>query len=90
VPTILGIAIFLILLLAQYFVEHEEAIASELVGIFFHDRGLHPKSYLFSVNSAECYKKWGALAVVARQVENTIRSNFGSDTMMNLQPSLIH
>jgi hypothetical protein len=67
---------------------HEEAIASELAGIFFLDRGLHPKSYLFSMHSVECYKKWGALAV-ARRVEDTIRHNFGTDTFFVELPAIV-
>ena len=57
---------------------NEEAIASELAAYFFLERGLHEKSYSLFMNSVECYKKWGALAV-AQRVETTIQNKLGSD-----------
>ena len=60
---------------------HEEAIASECAGIFFSERGLRQKSLSYFKHSSECYKEWGALAVVNR-VEDMIQNEFGSDLMM--------
>jgi hypothetical protein len=57
---------------------HEEAIASELAGTFYYERGLHQKSYSCFVHSLNCYKKWGAHAV-ARRVETDIQDYFGND-----------
>lgn len=57
---------------------HEEAIASELAGAFYHERGLHQKSFSCLVHSVKCYEMWGAFAV-ARRVQNDIRGYFGDD-----------
>ena len=54
---------------------HEEAIASELAGIFFLEGGRREKSY----------KTWGALAV-AKRVETFIVGKFGS-VVMQVAPS---
>ena len=51
---------------------HGEAIASELAGIFYHERGMHCESYPYFVHSARSYKKWGAHAV-AERVETFLR-----------------
>ena len=64
---------------------HEEAIASELIGIFYRERGLNEKSLHFYLHSIWSYKKWGALAV-ARRVETFIVSKYGS-VVMQLVPS---
>jgi hypothetical protein len=56
---------------------HEEAIASELAGIFYYERGIRQKSYTCLVHSVECYAKWGAHAV-ARRVETVIGEYFGT------------
>jgi hypothetical protein len=45
---------------------HGEAIASELAGIFYHERGMHCKSYPYFVHSVRSYKEWGAHAVAER------------------------
>ena len=47
---------------------HGEAIASELAGIFYHERGMCCKSYLYFVHSVRSYKEWGA-HVIAECVE---------------------
>jgi len=57
---------------------HEEAIAIELAGIFFLDRGLHQLSLSFFEDSIECYEKWGAYAV-AKRIKNRIRDEFVTD-----------
>jgi tetratricopeptide (TPR) repeat protein len=57
---------------------HEEAIASELAGMFYQEMGNHQKSYLYLAHSLECYEKWGAHAV-ARRVGSVIRDRFGPD-----------
>lgn len=57
---------------------HEEALAYELAGIFFLERGLRPKSYQFFMSSIECYTKWGAHAV-AKRVKDSLRDKFDAD-----------
>ena len=64
---------------------HEEAIACELAGIFFLERGLREKSLHLFLHSIWSYKKWGALAV-AKRVETYIVSKFGS-VVMQVVPS---
>ena len=59
---------------------HEEAIASELAGLFYLDRGLREKSLHLFLHSIWGYKAWGALAV-AKRVETFIVGKFGSDVM---------
>jgi len=56
---------------------HEEAMGSELAASLFFEMGRHQKSYSFYLHSVDCYKKWGALAIVKR-VENDILYKFGS------------
>ena len=57
---------------------HEEAIASELAGIFYYEQGFRQKSYSYFAHSVNTYKKWGAHAV-ARRVETDIQRYFGTD-----------
>lgn len=57
---------------------HEEAIASELAGIFYHETGHRQESFSYLMHSINCYDKWGAHAV-ARRVETVIQSYFGID-----------
>ena len=58
---------------------NDEAIASELAGIFFCERGLNDmKAETLLLHSVQCYNTWGALAV-AKRVEAYIVSNFGAD-----------
>jgi hypothetical protein len=64
---------------------HEEAIASELAGIFFLERGLREKSLHLFLHSIWSYKTWGALAV-AKRVETFIVGKFGS-VVMQVVPS---
>jgi hypothetical protein len=64
---------------------HEEAIASELAGLFFLERGLREKSLHLFLHSIWSYKTWGALAV-AKRVETFIESKFGS-VVMQVVPS---
>ena len=56
---------------------HDEAIASELAGIFFSERGLRMKAEALLLHSIQCYKTWGALAV-AKRVELFIANKYGS------------
>ena len=51
---------------------HGEAIASELAGIFYHERGMHCESYPYFVHSVRSYKEWGAHAI-AERVETFLR-----------------
>ena len=64
---------------------HEEAIASELAGLFFLERGLREKSLHLFLHSIWSYKTWGALAV-AKRVETFIVGKFGS-VVMQVIPS---
>ena len=57
---------------------HEEAIASELAGEFFYERGFRQKSSELLLHAQKCYERWGAFAV-ARRVETCIESKFGLD-----------
>lgn len=59
---------------------HEEAMANELAGKFFSERGLHTKAYNLFLRSSECYKKWGAFAV-AKRLQDTMRNAITSDSM---------
>ena len=58
------------------FINHE-AIASELAGIFFCDRGLRVSAEALLLHSVQCYKMWGALAV-AKRVETFIANKYGA------------
>ena len=56
----------------------QEAIASELGGLFHYERGHRQKAWELMVNSLECYEKWGATAV-ANRVRVFTETKFGSD-----------
>jgi hypothetical protein len=62
---------------------HEEAIASELAGDYFYESGSHLESYALYMHSIKCFCYWGALAV-AKRVESSLQSRFGSENMMDL------
>ena len=57
---------------------NDEAIASELAGMFFFERELHEKTKTLLLHSVQCYKTWGALAV-AKRVETFVTNNYGAD-----------
>ena len=57
---------------------HEEAIASELAGIFYLERGLHQKSHECFTRSIQCFEQWGA-RTMARRVQESIRSKFDTN-----------
>ena len=59
---------------------NDEAIASELSGTFFCERGLSVAAEALLLHSVHCYKTWGALAV-ARRVETYIANKYGTDTV---------
>ena len=60
---------------------NDEAISSELAGIFFCERGLNDlKGEALLLHSVQCYKTWGALAV-ARRVETYIANKYGTDSV---------
>ena len=59
---------------------NDEAIASELAGTFFCERGLSVAAEALLLHSVQCYKTWGALAV-ARRVETYIANKYGTDTV---------
>ena len=60
---------------------NDEAIASELAGIFFCERGLNDmKAEALLLHSVQSYKAWGALAV-ARRVETYIANKYGLDSV---------
>ena len=52
---------------------HGEAIACEVAGMFYHERGMHIKSYPYFVHSVKSYTKWGATAIATR-VETFLRN----------------
>lgn len=56
---------------------HEEGVAAELTGLFFHRRGLKQRAYPFLAHAVQCYRKWGANAV-AERVQAMVASSFGS------------
>ena len=58
----------------------EEAIAQELAGIFFLERGERRRSHSYFNHSLSCYQRWGAFAVV-RRIGDFIQNEFGSDLM---------
>jgi hypothetical protein len=61
---------------------HEEAMAHELAGIFFLERGQchRQMSYSYFKNSISCYQKWGAMAV-AKRIDTFIQTEFSPDLM---------
>ena len=59
---------------------NDEAIASELAGTFFCERGLSVAAEALLLHSVHCYKTWGALAV-ARRVETYIANKYGTDSV---------
>merc|ERR1711862_283270 len=61
----------------QHMFVHEEALASELAGIFCYEQGVYPKACSFLCHAVECYKKWGAQAV-ANRVESFLQDKFSS------------
>ena len=64
---------------------NDEAIASELTGVFFCERGMNDiKTEALLLHSVQSYKTWGALAV-ARRVETFIANKCGSDCMFIIQ-----
>ena len=57
---------------------NDEAIASELAGTFFCERGLNDvKTEALLLHSVQCYKTWSALAV-AKRVETYIVRKYGA------------
>ena len=61
---------------------NDEAIASELAGVFFCNQGLRVAAEALLLHSVQSYKAWGALAV-ARRVETFITNKYGSDCMQS-------
>ena len=60
---------------------NDEAIASELAGIFFCEERLHGvKAEALLLHSVQCYKTWGALAV-AKRVETFVTNKYGTDSV---------
>ena len=66
---------------------HEEALASELAGTYFHSKQQHEKSLSLFLHSIQCYEKWGAHAV-ARRVESSIHNEFSPITILQHRPQL--
>ena len=54
-----------------------------LAGDLFYERGSHLESYALYMHSIKCFNEWGALAV-AKRVESSVESKFGSENMMDL------
>ena len=67
---------------------NDEAIASELAGVFFCERGLSVAAEALLLHSVQCYKTWGALAV-ARRVETYIANKYGLDSVQRKPDSEI-
>ena len=68
---------------------NDEAIASELAGVFFCERGLdNVKAEALVLHSVQCYKTWDALAV-ARRVETYIVNKYGTDSVQRKPDSEI-
>ena len=68
---------------------NDEAIASELAGVFFCELGLNDvKGEALILHSVQCYKTWGALAV-GRRVETYIASKYGTDCTLQQPNSAI-
>jgi len=57
---------------------HEEAISSELAGIFYCNKNLCRKALQLLLHSVRKYEEWGAFAV-ARRVISFIENRYGSD-----------
>lgn len=55
---------------------HEEALGSELAGVFFLTIGWHEKARRHLMHSVELYKKWGAFAV-SKRIEAGLEQVFG-------------
>jgi len=64
---------------------HEEAIASELAGDLFNERGSHLdlESYALYMHSIKCFNEWDALAVAMR-VQSSVESKFVSENITEL------
>ena len=62
---------------------HEVAIASELAGDLFYERGSHLESYALYMHSIRCYIEWDALAVAMR-VQSSVESKFVSENITEL------
>ena len=56
---------------------NDEAIASELAGMYFHQQGLHVECLGLLLHSIQSYKTWGATAV-AKRVETFITNKYES------------
>ena len=65
---------------------NDEAMASELAGVFFCERGIHMTAEALLLHSVQSYKIWGALAV-AKRVEVFIAIKYGLDSVQ--QPNSI-
>ncbi len=57
---------------------HDEALATDLAGMFYHSTKKFQKSLLFLCRAAFLYREWGACAVADR-VEGFIKGNFGEN-----------
>ena len=61
----------------------KKLLLCELAGDLFNERGSHLESYALYMHAIKCFSEWGALAV-ARRVESSLQSMFGSENMMDL------
>ena len=69
---------------------NDEAICSELAGVYFYEKGLHESAYQLFMHSLQCYNKWGALAL-AKRVETDIQQKFGPDLIQTaLSNDVLH
>ena len=67
---------------------NDEAIASELAGMYFHQQGLHVECLGLLLHSIQSYKTWGATAVTNR-VETFISIKYGSFCLQQIPNSVM-
>ena len=67
---------------------NDEAIASELAGMYFHQQGLHVECLGLLLHSIQSYKTWGATAV-AKRVETFISIKYGSFCLQQIPNSVM-
>ena len=63
---------------------HEEALASELAGNFFLERGQRQRSRSHLKHASECYEKWGAF-VISRRIEDNTRDELARISLSQCQ-----
>ena len=67
---------------------NDEAIASELAGMYFCQQGLHVECLGLLLHSIQSYKTWGATAV-AKRVETFITNKYGTFCLQQIPNSVM-